>query len=61
MFNKATGKDLLSVRNTKVGWIKRNELNDDMKAISNWIWSSITNSNFWNFDIRGFGEGWQYN
>lgn len=60
MFNKATGKDLLSVRNTKVGWIKRNELNDDMKAISNWIWSSITNSNFWNFDIRGFGEGWQY-
>ncbi len=60
MFNDAKGADLLSIRNTKVGWIKRDEMNDDMKAISNWIWSSISSSNYWEFDIRGFGEAWQY-
>ena len=60
MFNDAKGNDLLSIRNTKVGWIKREEMNEDMIAISNWIWSSIISSNFWGFDIRGFGEAWQY-
>ena len=60
MFNGAKGKDLLTTRNTKVGWVKRAEMNKDMLAISNWIWSSIENSNFWNLDIRGFGEAWQY-
>ncbi len=60
MFNDAQGEDLLSIRNTKVGWIKPEKMNDDMKAISNWIWSSVQNSNYWNLDIRGFGEAWQY-
>ncbi len=60
MFNESKGADLLSIRNTRVGWIKKENLNDDMKAISNWLWSSIANSNYWDFDIRGFGEAWQY-
>ena len=60
MFNDDKGNDLLSIRNTKVGWVKREEMNEDMIAISNWIWSSIISSNFWGFDIRGFGEAWQY-
>lgn len=60
MFNDAKGEDLLSIRNTQVGWVKPEELTDKMKIISDWIWSSISSSNFWDFDIRGFGEAWQY-